>query len=71
MDETIDGVLNRVARGVATEADAHLLHRRLFPNEKARIIEAYLTLSSNAKAARRYIAPHLRKRLADQLQREG
>ena len=67
MDTTINAVLNRIASGMATESDAELLHRWLFPDEQTRIIDAYLTLSCNVDAARHYIAPDLRQELAEKL----
>ena len=70
IDTTIDAVLNRIANGMATEVDAQLLHRWLFPDEQTRMIEVYLTLSCNMDAARQYIAPDLRQKLADQLAKE-
>jgi hypothetical protein len=71
MDVTIEAVLNRVASGRATEKDALLLHRWLFPDEQTRIVEAYLTLSCNVQAARQYLAPDLRQELAAQLAKES
>lgn len=67
VDRSIEAILQRVKRGQTDATDADILWNRLFPDERARMVESFICLRDYVVDCRELITQEEREALAKEL----